>query len=213
MTREERVVLEAYRRVAPVVREAGGAVIMLFPEAPDSPMLNRAVGLGVDAPAAEADVDAVLEAFGEGVTFYVTVSPTSQPPELPRWLASRGLEPGWGWMTFARGVDVPERRPTALELRAVETDVHAAAFARIVPTGYGLPGALEPTIARTPAAGWRCWLAVDGEEPASAAAMYVGEASHASGSQRRAPSIAARGLRTRCSPSASSRRRRSAATS
>ena len=175
MTREERVMLDAYRRVAPVALEAGGAVVMRFPEAPDSPMLNRAVGLGVDAPATEADVDAVLEAFGEGITFYVAASPTAQPPELPRWLASRGLEPGWGWMTFARGVDVPERRPTTLELRAVETDADAAAFARIVRTGYGLPEATEPTIARAPAAGWRCWLALDGEEPASAAAMYVGE--------------------------------------
>ena len=175
MTREERVTLKAYRCVAPVVHETGGAVVMQFPEAPDLPMLNRAVGLGIDGPATPADVDAVLEAFEEGVTFYVAVSPFAQPPELAEWLESRGLQRGWGWMAFARGVDVPERRSTTLELRAVETDAQTAAFAHVVRTGYGLSEATEGAIARAPAAGWRCWLALDDGKPASAAAMYVAE--------------------------------------
>jgi len=171
--RADRVALEAYRCIAPVVREAGGAVILQSPDAPDTPMVNRAVGLGVGTPATEADVDAVLDSFDEGITFYVAVSPVAQPRELPDWLAARGLEPGWGWMVFRRGVDGPERRPTSLALRAVETPEQAAAFARVVRIGYGLPETTESWIARAPDVGWRCWIALDGDEPASAAALYV----------------------------------------
>jgi ribosomal protein S18 acetylase RimI-like enzyme len=175
VTREEHVTLEAYRALTPVAAEAGGAVVMQVPQAPDSPMLNRAVGLGAASPATEDDVDAVLAAFEGGVTYYVAVSPSARPDELPRWLAARGLQPGWGWRAFTRGVDAPERRATPLTLREVADDEDAASFARIVRVGYELPEAIEPVVARAPAAGWRCWLALDGDEPASAAAMYVAE--------------------------------------
>jgi len=175
VTREERVALEAYRSITPVVREVGGAVVLELPEAPDSPMVNRAIGLGSGASATEHDVDAVLAAFDDGVTFYVAVAPDARPAELPRWLEERGLEPGWGWMTFTRGVDPVERRPTELTLREVASDEDAAEFGSIVRIGYGLPDGTEPVIARASAAGWRCWLALDGDEPASAAAMYVAE--------------------------------------
>jgi GNAT superfamily N-acetyltransferase len=175
VTREQRVTLEAYRRIAPLVVEVGGAVVMRFPEAPDSPLLNRAVGLGVGAPATEQDVDAVLAAMGRGTSFYVAVAPAAEPPELPRWLEERGLEPGWGWMAFRRGVDGPETRPTDLRLVEVETPEQRAAFAHVVRIGYGLPEALEPVLTRVPETGWLCWLALDGDVGASAAGMFVAE--------------------------------------
>ena len=43
-------------------------------------------------------------------------------------------------------------------------------------TGYGLPDAAGPWIAEAPDRGWTCWLALDGDEPAAAAALYVAEA-------------------------------------
>jgi len=175
VTREERVTLAAYRCVAPVVHELAGAVCLRFPEASDSPMLNRVVGLGVDTPATEDDVDDVLAAMGQDVTFYVAVAPGARPPELSDWLETRGLERGWGWMAFRRGVDAPAHRPTALRLVPVENDEQMAAFARVVRIGYGLPEALEPVIARAPEVGWACWLALDGDEPASAAGIFVAE--------------------------------------
>lgn len=175
MTRDERVVLEAYRAVCPAVEEAGGAVVMRFPEAPRSSMLNRAVGLGVDRPATEDDVDAIVAAMGAGITYYVSVAPSAQPAELPVWLEARGLEPGWGWMAFRRGVDELPVPATDLRLEEVGEPGQARAFAEIVCAGFGLPDELVPTIARAPEAGWLCWLALDGDEPASAAAMYVAE--------------------------------------
>jgi GNAT superfamily N-acetyltransferase len=145
VTREERVVVEAYRRVAPVVVEAGGAVMMRYPAAPEAPMLNRAVGLGVDVAATEDEVDAVLTAMGEGTAFYVAVAPSARPPELAR----RSKHAAW---------------------RRV-----GAAFAHIVRVGYGLPEAVETDFSRESEAGWLCFLALDGDEPVSAAAMFVAE--------------------------------------
>jgi hypothetical protein len=65
MRRAERVMLEAYRAFSSAA-EAGGAIVLRVPEAPDSPMLNRVVGLGVETPATEAGVDDALAAIGPG---------------------------------------------------------------------------------------------------------------------------------------------------
>jgi hypothetical protein len=80
-------------------------------------MLNRVVGLGVERPATEADVDEALAAIGPRVTFYVAVSPGARPVELPKWLRARGLEPGWGWMVFRRDVEDPAGRDVAAARR------------------------------------------------------------------------------------------------
>jgi GNAT superfamily N-acetyltransferase len=174
MTREERVVLAAYRGISDVV-ETAGAVVLRVPEAPQSPMLNRVVGLGVDDPATEEQVDKAIAAMGPGIRFYVAVASSARPPALAGWLEARGLEPGWGWMAFRRGVDVPVSPKTSLELVDVETPEQRAAFARIARSGYSLPEAVEPRIAAAPDAGWACLLAVDGDEPAGVAATYAAD--------------------------------------
>jgi GNAT superfamily N-acetyltransferase len=157
-----------------VVEDVGGAIVLRVPQATDSPMLNRAVGLGIDVPATEEDVDAVVQALA-GTTFYVAILPGALPPDLPAWLEARGLEPGWGWMTFRRGVGDPPAARTELRVEEVRSPEQARAFAQVVCSGYGLPEALEPVVARAPDAGWICWLALDGDEPASAAGLYVAE--------------------------------------
>lgn len=174
MTRGERVALKASKAFSLAV-EAGGAVVLRVPEAPGSPMLNRLVGLGVGRPATEADLDEAIAAIGAGVTFYVAVAPAARPVELPDWLRARGLEPGWGWMTFRRGLGAPPAAETSLRLVEVATADEAAAFARVVRVSYELPDAVEPRLSGVPDAGWRCWLALDGDEPAAAAALYAAE--------------------------------------
>jgi len=174
MTAAERVTLEAYAAFSSAV-DTGGAVVLRVPEAPQSPMLNRVVGLGVERPATEADIDAALGAMGAGFSYYVAVAPGAQPPELGEWLRARGLEPSWGWMMFRRGVEDPPAARTSLRLAEVDTADGATSFARVVRTSYGLPERIEPAIARAPGAGWQCWLALDGDEPAGAAGLYVAE--------------------------------------
>jgi GNAT superfamily N-acetyltransferase len=174
MTREERCALAAMSALA-TASEAGGATVLRVLEAPESPMLNRIVGLGVERPATPGDVDETLAAMGAGLTFYVAVAPDAQPLVLSEWLRSRGLEPGWGWMAFHRDVADPPPGETSLRLVRVDTAAEATAFARVARVSYGLPEAVEPRLASAPGAGWLCWLALQGDEPAAAGGLYAAE--------------------------------------
>jgi GNAT superfamily N-acetyltransferase len=170
--REHRVSVAAYVGLGRVT-EAGGAIVITTPAAPGTPMLNRVVGLGLDRPATQDDVDAALAVVPAGVTFYVAVSQQAEPPELAAWLEARGLEQGWGWMSFRRDPADPPPAETSLRLARVESRRAAEAFARIQRVAYGLPEALEPVLLQAPERGWECWLAWDGEEAAGAGALFT----------------------------------------
>ncbi len=170
--REARVSVAAYCALLATV-DVGPATVTTTPEAPGSPMLNRIVGLGVDRPATEEDVDAALAAVPSGTTFYVAVEPDARPDALPSWLAARGLEPGWGWMRFRRGVESPAAASSALRIEPVDSGDLLGAFAFIVRAGYGLPEGAEAAVMRAAGTGWRLWVALDGEEPAGAGGLYV----------------------------------------
>lgn len=172
-SRAEALSAGVYRSIHPAgAVELDGVVALRMPAAPASPMLNRVVGLGLEAPATEAQLDAAV-ALMAGLRFYVSVSPAARPPELGSWLAARGFEPGWGWMQFVRGVEAIESPPTALEVVQIGAG-HVADYARIVRTAYGLPPAVEPALAAVPKQeGWTCWLALADGEPAGAAALFV----------------------------------------
>ncbi|HJU46503.1 MAG TPA: GNAT family N-acetyltransferase [Gaiellaceae bacterium] len=174
MTREARVGLEAFRALYPDAEEAGGAVVMRAPAGIDAPMLNRIVGLGVERPATEADVDAALACMGEESSCYVSVAADARPAGLARWLQARGLRAGWGWMGFHRPAGEMEPRPeTALRLLEVSSPEEASAFGKVIAAGYELPAAATAWAATAPGRGWLCWLALDGDEPAAAAALFV----------------------------------------
>jgi GNAT superfamily N-acetyltransferase len=176
MDREARVSLDAYRCLYAErdVSEIGGVTVLRADAAPMSPMLNQIVGLGVDEPATEGVLDAALEAIGDDVACYVAVAPEARPAELADWLQARGLEPGWGWMSFRRDLEPVARRATSLRLARVGA-AEAHDFGRVVATGYGLPAAVVPWAARAPNLGWDCWLALDGDEPAAAAGVFIAE--------------------------------------
>jgi GNAT superfamily N-acetyltransferase len=168
----ERIALSAYLPVygtdALVV---GGATCLRAPHAPGSPMLNRVVGLGLEGPVDDAALSAALDAMGD-TTFYVAVAPDADP-SLDRLLASRGLGHGWGWMLFER-----DGRPAAAArggLEVVEvTSASADAWAGVVLSGYGLSESSRPTVAAVPTLeGWTGFLALDGDTPVSAAAVWV----------------------------------------
>src|SRR4051812_44718205 len=72
----------------------GAATAMVAAKIPAA-LLNRVVGLGVDKPATQAEVDAILALYGKaGVPFMVQLSPQARPVELPLWLEARGLARG-----------------------------------------------------------------------------------------------------------------------
>jgi GNAT superfamily N-acetyltransferase len=168
----ERISLDAYSVVyGPAAIRVARATCLRAPQAPDSPMLNRVVGLGTDGPVDEATLDEALAAMGD-TSFYVAVSPSADA-SLDALLEARGLEPGWGWMLFERDASPAPSVETAL--RVVEVDTGTAdAWAGVVVTAYGLPEEARPWFAAIPEArGWHAFLALDGQAPAAAAAVWI----------------------------------------
>ena len=62
------------RTLADCVATFGEVTCLRMPGAPDSPMLNRIVGLGSSGPPTEETLDEAIAFMGE-VTFYVSLEP------------------------------------------------------------------------------------------------------------------------------------------
>jgi GNAT superfamily N-acetyltransferase len=178
MDAPERGELEAFRDLyaaAPPAlgartADVGGALCLRLDESIAITMFNRVLGLGLDAPADESQLDIALGVLG-GVHGYVTVAPAARPRELPAWLEARGFVPDSGWTKFQRSTADPPQART--ELR-VERDETGDAFAEAAVRGFGVPAVfadwLRPLAARP---GWQCFAAFDGDAPAAAGALYL----------------------------------------
>ena len=152
--------------------EVGGALCTAV-GAQESTMLNRVVGLGLDSPATERELDEIEAFFADhGQRFYVSLSPRARPAGLRGLLGRRGFEHGYAWMKFTRGAEGPSPTQTALRVEAVGPD-HGADFGEVVAAGYELEPFTAPWFAELPRTTWRCYVAYDGDEPAGAAALYV----------------------------------------
>jgi GNAT superfamily N-acetyltransferase len=169
-TREARVAIAAYLGVAQAL-DAGRAVVLLTPEAPCSPMLNR-VCLGTDATV--ADLDRALTLIPSGTTFYVSLPPDTGRSGLESALVERGLEPGWGWMAFRRGVEPTVAPSGSPRIAPVGGADEQAAFAHVVRVGYDLPVTAEEAIRRAFDT-WECFLAWDDDTPIGAAGIFADE--------------------------------------
>jgi ribosomal protein S18 acetylase RimI-like enzyme len=140
-----------------------------------STMLNRVVGLGLDQPATDEDLDAIQAFFSrQGQPFYVSLNAKAQPRDLPERLAGRGFTDGYAWMKFTRGPEPPPPTETALRTDRIDAE-RGADFGDVVATGYELEPFTADWLAELPTTAWRCYVAYDGEEPAGAAALYVHE--------------------------------------
>lgn len=171
--------LEAFRdlyAVAPAnlgarAREIGGALCLRLEADPMSAMFNRVLGLGLRGAADERALDEIAAFFGDGIGWAVALAPQAEPPELPTRLERRGFTSGYGWTKFTRPAgNAPE---AATELR-VERVTDGKAFAEAFVRGYGTPEFFRGWLARLPGrAGWHCFVAFHGTEPAGVGALYV----------------------------------------
>jgi hypothetical protein len=179
----ERGELEAFRDLylaappglAARVEEVGGAVCIALPETPRSAMFNRVLGLGLEEPATREQLDQIAGVFGPlGVEWCVALAPQAEPPELSAWLAHRGFVPGYAWAKFRRGLAEPAGPETELRVAEAKAGTDAEAFADVFVRAYGTPELLRDWIARLPGrAGWRCFLAFDGDRPAATGALFA----------------------------------------
>jgi hypothetical protein len=157
------------------VHEVAGATCIRLGAAPGQLMLNRVNGLGLRGPVEDAHLDEIDAFFRAGGTRYaIGVSPLA-PPDLAPRLVERGFEPGYAWMKFRRGVEPPPEVETALRVEEAAAD-RGGAFGTIVARGFGLPDfAAEWFAALAERPRFHLFLAYDGDEPAGAGALFVGD--------------------------------------
>jgi hypothetical protein len=153
-----------------------GAAVAFAMARVDNPQFNRLHGLGVDAPATEAELDAGLKLFREAGlhNFLVQLAPGASPPALAQWIAARGLVPARrAWVKLRRGSEPAPATPTTLRVAGIGAE-SSADFARVVCDGFGMPPPMRAWLAAMPArAGWRAYLAYLDAEPVSAALLYI----------------------------------------
>ncbi len=138
---------------------------------------NSVIGLGVNEPATEEIVDAIVAFYGEvSVEFMVQLSPAAQPSALPGWLESRGVKRSRSWVKVFRGVEPPPEVVSDIRIEQVGPDL-AQAFAETAFTGYEFPPFLRPIMpwiqAQIGRPGWLHYLGFDGDMPVSTGGLYV----------------------------------------
>ena len=152
-----------------------GSAIALMTQKMDFMLFNRVIGLGVLEPATAAMVDDIVALYRQaGIqNFAVPVSSAVQPANLPVWLESHGLSRHDNWSKVYRGVEPLPPVPTDLRIDCIGPE-HAAAFAGVACTAFGMPDSLSPwveSIVGRP--GWRSYLAWDGDTPVATGALHI----------------------------------------
>jgi GNAT superfamily N-acetyltransferase len=142
------------------VAEIGGATCIALRRL-DSRMFNRVLNLSSTEPLEE-----IAAYYGE-TPWWVSDSHGVGPE-----LEEQGFVRDYGSMKFSRGVGPREAR-SDLDVRLAGPE-HAGDFARVVAEGYGLPEWTMPLAANVAGrAGWSCYIAYDGEQPAGAGALFL----------------------------------------
>jgi len=155
--------------------DTGPAGTMMAASGVDVLAFNRLLGFGVEQPATQAMVDAVVASYAAaGVSrFFIQVSPAARPPQVYDWLAARGFRHHNNWVKLFRRVEDPPQVSTDLHVRPVGPE-HAEAFAGIVALAFEWPDRVMPWLARLVGrVGWHHYLAFDGDVPVATGALYV----------------------------------------
>jgi GNAT superfamily N-acetyltransferase len=153
------------------LHEVAGAVCLGCASMSGAPILNHVFGVGLRAPAGDAELDEIQRFYdGLGAAYSVAVDPAATG--LAGLLERRGFSESRPWMTFRRR---PGGDPAQEGLRIEEAGAsRAEAFGAIVAAAFEMP----PDFAGWMAAladrpGWTALLALDGDEPVGAGALFV----------------------------------------
>ncbi len=180
---EARAMADMYAALPPDLQQGlgaqcewvGGAVVLRMQEVPHI-LFNRVIGLGLDEPASEAVLDAVLARYETHIApAAVQISPTAQAADLPGWLEARGFHREDSWLKLGRGVAPPPDAPTDLRVDRIGAE-QAPAFAAVFAEVFGIPDPLQAWIAGcVERPGWWHYVAFDGDTPAATGALYVAD--------------------------------------
>jgi GNAT superfamily N-acetyltransferase len=138
-------------------------------------VINRVIGLGIDEPATNEQLNAIRAFYRRaGIErYFVQASPVAKPIPLTVLLEQNGLIRDRGWMKFARGAEPLGEPVTDFSIREVGPE-HAKEFGQIVGRAFDLEdsgGQLCACLVGRP--GWHVFMSFDGDRPAGTGALYV----------------------------------------
>ncbi len=153
-----------------------GSIWVSMVSALDWAFFNRIVGLGMKEDATESMLDDAIGILqNAGCTNYMAqICPQAQPAgQIPEWLSQRGLLKSRNWAKLYRGNEAAPVVSTSLRVESIGEEF-SDAFSEIVLKAFEMPDELKCLIgAPIGKPGWSGYLAFDGKEPVSAAAMFI----------------------------------------
>ncbi len=165
---------EFAREIRLKVQSIGSVKITAIPGI-DFNIFNRIIGLGVGTPATEAMLDQAIAMLQDaGVkTLCVQLSPLAEPAQLVDWLKTRGFTHGSNWAKMIRDNAPAPAVQTDLRVEAIGRE-QAGILTEVAITAFGMPPQLRHLVGGCVGKpGWHHYVGFDGEQPVSAAAMFV----------------------------------------
>ncbi|NJN45317.1 MAG: hypothetical protein HC808_01145 [Candidatus Competibacteraceae bacterium] len=153
----------------------GTALVSIATGEPSNILLNRTVGLGIEAPAEQDTIQAVLARYqAAGISdYYLHLHPKAKPIELRTWLTEAGLKKGRGWMKFLRGTQAPPQAQTDLRVQRIDSE-HAEDFARISAHCFDFSTAAIPLFeSLVERHDWLLYMSFDNGKPTGTGALFV----------------------------------------
>jgi len=158
------------------VHRFGSARALVAPGAAGSLMLNRVIGVGLDAPASDEELDAIEALYRDcGVdTHAVELSPAALPTDLSQRLMRRGYVPFKRTVMMVRDCQpIGDACAAAVDVRhagAAQSAVFSALCCEAFQLGQPFSQLLEASFDD---AGWHHWLAWNGNAPVAAAMACI----------------------------------------
>lgn len=158
------------------VRKVAGATALLARGLPTS-MFNRVIGLGLERPATEADIDALMAAFQQagGQPWWLHCSPDAQPQDLPQRLLARGftVPARRSWAKVMRNDSPPPVIATDLQIEPA-TEATLAETAAAITQAFGMPSFMPTWIAALYGRpGWTVYTVKDAAGTVGGGCLFV----------------------------------------
>ncbi len=155
--------------------ETIGGTLVSVASNDSSILLNRAIGLGLKAPATAQELDRICSKYRDaGIErFFLHVHPEARPENIEKLLHQAGLKSYRRWMKFQRGPGSSPTTDSDLEVRKIGTD-HVDDFGRIATGGFGLTEEARPLFeGLLNRDGFHLYMTFDGDSPAGTGLLYL----------------------------------------
>ncbi len=138
-------------------------------------VVNRTIGLGLQAPARAEEVAEIAALYGEAniARWFLHLHPDARPDDIADWAVARGLERARAWVKFTRGREAPPAAASDLEIRLAGPG-EAAAIGRITADAFDLGPEGAPWIAALVGRpGWFIYCGLDRGEVVGSGALFI----------------------------------------